>query len=169
MQALWLYQAFNQPPSVLLDELLAAKDAHIRAAAVRVMPVDRDLARLPRLVADENPRVRLAAVRALGQVGSVRAADLALGVLGTAMDPFLDYALWLTVNDLATPWLAAVKSGAWNTAGREAPLEFALRAIEPSSDTIRRAAANFMFSVIREARDSSAPLKRPGNASKLLT
>ena len=132
LQALWLQQAFNQSPTALLDELLAAKDARVRAAAVRAMPVDRELARLPRLVADENPRVRIAAVRALGQVGSVRAVDLALGALGQPMDPFLDYSLWLTMNELATPWLAAVKSGAWPTAGRETPLEFALRSIEPA-------------------------------------
>ena len=132
LQALWLYQAFNQVPTALLDELLAAKDAHVRAAAVHAMPVDRELARLPRLVVDENPRVRLAAVRALGQVGSVRAVDLALGALGQPMDPFLDYSLWLTMNELATPWLAAVKSGSWTTAGRETQLEFALRSIEPA-------------------------------------
>jgi putative heme-binding domain-containing protein len=47
------------------------------------------------------------------------------------MDPFLDYALWLTINELADPWLAAVKSGEWRTEGHEAELEFGLKAVEP--------------------------------------
>ncbi|MBI5772059.1 MAG: c-type cytochrome [Verrucomicrobia bacterium] len=132
LRALWLHQSFNQIPTALLDELLAAKDARARAAAVRAMPVDRELARLPKLVADEHPRVRHAAVRALGQVANVRAADLALSALARPMDPFLEHALWLTMNDLAGPWLAAVKSGTWKTAGRERELEFTLRALEPT-------------------------------------
>jgi putative heme-binding domain-containing protein len=54
------------------------------------------------------------------------------------MDPFLDYALWLTINELAEPWLAAVKSGEWTFVGREAQLEFGLKAVEPAlaSDVI---------------------------------
>jgi putative heme-binding domain-containing protein len=132
LQALWLHQAFNQFPTALLDELLAAKDARVRTAAVRAMPADRELARLPKLVTDEHPRVRHAAVRALGQVAHVRAADLALSVLARPMDPFLEHALWLTMNELAAPWLAAVKAGAWKTTGRERELEFTLRALEPA-------------------------------------
>jgi hypothetical protein len=46
------------------------------------------------------------------------------------MDPTLDYALWLTINDLAEPWIAALQSGAWKPEGREAQLAFALRALE---------------------------------------
>src|SRR5688572_14972143 len=49
------------------------------------------------------------------------------------MDPFLDFAVWLTINELTDPWIAAVKSGAWKFAGREKQLEFALKAIEPKS------------------------------------
>jgi putative heme-binding domain-containing protein len=48
------------------------------------------------------------------------------------MDPFLDYALWLTINELAEPWIAALKSGEWTFEGREKQLEFALKAIEPA-------------------------------------
>src|SRR5690606_11165252 len=53
-------------------------------------------------------------------------------ILERPMDPFLDYALWLTINELATPWLEAVRSGAWEIAGRERQLEFGLRAVEPA-------------------------------------
>ncbi len=178
LNALWTYEAFNHPQPDLLKKLLAAKDAKIRAAAVRVLGewgaqaprrTDGERANLPargqtvfgapaksgiageapattpgagvlpdalaslaRLVADENPRVRLEAVRALGKFNSARAAEIALTVLDQPMDPFLDYALWLTVNDLAGPWLAAVKSGEWKFEGREKQLEFGLKAVEPA-------------------------------------
>ena len=48
---------------------------------------------LTTLVADANPRVRLEAVRALGKLGTARAAELALTILDQPMDAFLDYAL----------------------------------------------------------------------------
>src|SRR5262249_5067389 len=61
-----------------------------------------------------------------------RAAELALSALDKPMDRFLDYALWLTINDLSDPWLAAIKSGAWQPSGRDKQLEFGLKGIEPS-------------------------------------
>jgi putative heme-binding domain-containing protein len=144
LRALWLYQAFDKVPAPLLDGLLGAADASVRAAAVAVLPAGREIGQLEQLVADANPRVRLAAVRALGSRGTARAAELALGVLARPMDPFLDYALWLTVNELSAPWLAAVKSGAWKPEGREAQLEFALKAVEPAqaSDLLGRLLAS---------------------------
>ncbi len=146
LRALWLYQAFNDVPAGLLTSLLAARDARVRAAAVRVLAeTGAPATPLEILVADEHPRVRLEAVRALGRrgaelpsnrmagsSGSARAAELALGVLTRPMDAFLDYALWLTLNELAEPWLTAVKSGAWTIAGREPQLEFGLKAVEPA-------------------------------------
>lgn len=132
LQALWMYQAFNLTPASPAGGLLAAKDARVRAAAVRTLPVAGAMADLEKLVADAHPRVRVEAVRALGRQGSARAAELALTVLDRPMDPFLDYALWLTVNELAGPWLATVKSGAWKIAGREKQLEFGLNAVEPA-------------------------------------
>jgi putative heme-binding domain-containing protein len=132
LHALWTYEAFNTAKPELLGRLLAAKDARVRAAAVRALPSSADIGPLEKLVADANPRVRVEAVRALGQRKSARAAELALSVLERPMDPFLDYAVWLTINELAEPWLAAVKSGTWKFAGREKQLEFALKAIEPA-------------------------------------
>jgi putative heme-binding domain-containing protein len=96
------------------------------------LPTARALELLAARVADDHPRVRLEAVRALARIPTARAAELALSVLDKSLDPKLDYALWLTINDLAEPWLAAVKSGAWKAAGREKQLEFALKAIEPA-------------------------------------
>ena len=131
-QALWMHEALNLPSPALLAEQLAATDANLRAAAIRALPAAGSLAPLTKLIADENPRVRLAAVRALGRLGTARAAELALSVLDRPMDPFLDHALWLTVNELAAPWLAAVRDGSWPIAGREAQLAFGLKAVEPA-------------------------------------
>jgi putative heme-binding domain-containing protein len=89
------------------------------------------LAVLGKLVHDPAPRVRLEALRALAKIKSPEAAALALDALNEPMDPTLDYALWLTINDLSEPWIAALQSGAWKTEGREKQLEFGLKAIKP--------------------------------------
>jgi hypothetical protein len=87
---------------------------------------------LAALVADPHPRVRVEAVRALGRTGSAEGAGLALGVLTQPVDRFLDYALWLTINELAEPWLTALRTGTWSPEGRDAQLTFGLSAIQPS-------------------------------------
>ncbi len=87
---------------------------------------------LEKRVGDEHPRVRLEAVLSLGRVGTAAAAEKVLSVLDKPMDPFLDYAVWLAINELTRPWLESVKDGSWAIAGREKQLEFALKAIEPT-------------------------------------
>ncbi|MGH7943617.1 MAG: PVC-type heme-binding CxxCH protein [Opitutaceae bacterium] len=154
LKALWMYRAFKHAKPGLLSGLLAAKDDGVRAAAVRLLPVTDEIGPLETMVRDEHPRVRLAAVRALGTRKSARAAELALSVLDRPMDPFLDYAVWLTINDLTEPWIAALKSGGWKVAGREKQLEFALKAIEP------KAAGEVLGQLIRTqgvTRDGSGP------------
>src|SRR5690554_4639978 len=104
--------------------LLACLMSSAALAACGAEPGKLELLR--RLVADDSPRVRVEALRALASVGTAEAADLALRVLEKPMDPTLDYALWLTINDLAEPWLAAVEAGEWKPEGRARQLEFAL-------------------------------------------
>ena len=89
------------------------------------------LTALATLVRDPAPRVRFEALRALAKMPSARSAELALSVLDQPMDPTLDYALWLTLNDLSEPWIAALQSGAWSATGHEKQLEFGLKAIKP--------------------------------------
>ena len=84
---------------------------------------------LSKLVQDTHPRVRLEALRALAKIPGARSAELALSALEQPMDPTLDYALWLTINELSEPWIAALESGAWKSEGREKQLAFALKAI----------------------------------------
>ena len=92
---------------------------------------DPRLAMLGKLVQDDSPKVRAEALRALAKIRTAESAALALGALEKPMDANLDYALWLTVNDLAEPWIAALQSGAWKPEGREKQLEFALKALRP--------------------------------------
>lgn len=159
LEVLWLHQSVDEVNSPLLEKLLASKDGRIRAAAVRVLAAwghrinpgaitreqrflkpeqltasqsARGLDLLSHAIADEHPRVRLEALRALPHFPGARAAELALSVLDHPMDPHLEYAAWLTINDLAEPWLAALKSGSWTIAGREKQLEYGLRALEPA-------------------------------------
>lgn len=137
LEALWMYQAIDVPEPALLKKVLAAEDGRIRAAAVRVLSFWRP--RVPdsrRLLAiavnDPHPRVRLEAVRALGKVPSAYSAELILSALDHPVDRFLDYGIWLSINELAKPWLQAIRSGAWTPEGREHHLEFGLRSIEPA-------------------------------------
>ncbi|MBP7140628.1 MAG: HEAT repeat domain-containing protein [Opitutaceae bacterium] len=132
LHALRIYQVFDRVPPALIKTLADSADSRVRGAAVRALPADMDIDILAQRVADAHPRVRLEAVVALGARGTARAAELVLSALGRPMDPFLDYAIWQSINELAKPWLEAVKSGTWQIKGHEAQLEFALKAIEPA-------------------------------------
>jgi putative heme-binding domain-containing protein len=137
LQSLWIHEAINEVEPRLLERVLEAGDGRIRAAAVRVANdwaprLRNPLELLASRMKDTHPRVRLEAMRALAAIPSWRSADLVLGEVEKPMDRFLDYAAWLSINDVAEPWISAVKSGQWKTDGREKQLEFALKAIQPS-------------------------------------
>lgn len=87
------------------------------------------LAILSRLIQDPSPKTRLQALRALAKIPTGESAALALSVLEKPMDPTLEYGLWLTINDLADPFIAALKNGSWTPDGKEQHLEFALKSI----------------------------------------
>jgi putative heme-binding domain-containing protein len=133
LQSLWLRVSLNLPVRHIATPLLLSSDPSMRAAAVRSLSMAgaTELAILANLVRDPHPRVRLEAVRALGRFPTAESATLALGVLDAPMDPFLDYALWLTINELNESWVSAVRNGSWSTTGREDQLAFALLAILP--------------------------------------
>ncbi len=63
-------------------------------------------------------------------------------------DVFYNHAAWLSINDLAQPWLDALASGAWKPEGRERQLEFALNALPP--DTARGALAKVLGTAPRD-------------------
>jgi putative heme-binding domain-containing protein len=136
LEALWIYQSLDIVNPELLKRVLAAKDPNVRAAATRVLSfweqrLDSPSELLAAAVKDEHPRVRVEAVRALSKIPTAKSADLVLGAVNSPMDRFLDYAVWLSINDLAEPWVKAIQDGTWKTEGREKELEFGLKAIEP--------------------------------------
>ena len=105
LEGLWLTQTFNVIDVPLLKELLESDDYHARAAAVRALSfsldrVDDPLALLKPRVADEHPRVRTEAVRALSFLEGDDVIEAALGVLETDVDPFLQYTLDETMRAL---------------------------------------------------------------------
>jgi len=134
LEAMWLYETVNQVNEPLLRKLLASSDPRIRAASVRVLNhwkhrVDDSLSALSMAIADKHPRVRLEAAR--GLEGVALAASTALRVIDQPMDRFLDYGLWLTINEQADRWMAGVLSGEDKLPDNPAHAEFALKAIEP--------------------------------------
>jgi putative heme-binding domain-containing protein len=134
LEALWTYQALDVTEPNLLRTLLHAKDHRARAAAVRVLQYWHD--RLPNSteflaarVADDHPRVRLEAVRALGQVSDVNAVEVAMRALDRPVDLFTDYALWLTACELEPHWMPALQMGHLDFSGNPRHLLFALQAV----------------------------------------
>ncbi|MDP7050485.1 MAG: HEAT repeat domain-containing protein [Verrucomicrobiota bacterium] len=98
LEALWIYQGLNVRNPELLQTLLTAKDAHVRAAAVRVLRQWQggveDAARLLRkLVEDRHPRVRLEAVLACGFSNAPDAVEIAQLASGHPLDEGLRHAL----------------------------------------------------------------------------
>jgi len=135
LEALWAYECIDTLESKLLANLLKSPDANARGAAAEVVAnwgkqLDDPVGLLTPLVADENPRVRLMAVRALASIGTADVVPLAAKVLDKPMDPFLDYALYKTCVDLEPVWMAAFKAGKLNTWADPSHLAYALKAVE---------------------------------------
>ncbi len=173
LQGLWMYQAIDVVEPRLLEKTLRAQDGRVRAAATRIAGCwNTRLKNAAGLLAsatnDKHPRVRLEAARALATMPSAKSAELVLALLDKPMDSFLDYAVWLSINDLARPWLSAIKTGAWKTEGHEKQLEFGLKAIEPS---LAREPLAQVLQKRAIARDGTGPwidlIKTAGDAALL--
>lgn len=135
VEGLWVYQALDTPQPDLLKRLLRADDPNARATAVRVASrwagqLGDISSLLADAVADENPRVRLEAVRGLALVPAPQSITIATRALDKPMDSFLDYALWLTANELKEIWLPAFQAGKLTTWSKPAHLTFALQAVK---------------------------------------
>lgn len=137
LEALWTYQSLDVVEPALLESLLRAQDHRVRAGATRVVyhwhaRLADPMRLLTVQVADDHPRVRLEAIRALAQLGTADAVRTALRALDRPMDGNLDFALWLTCRELLNIWLRALEAGKFEVS-RVAHLEFALRAADSPS------------------------------------
>jgi len=148
LEGLWMFQSLDVPNVTLLDAVLKSKTPQARAAGVRVVAQwfgvavgatdepklpgqsAKALAWLETAVADEHPRVRLEAVRALAEFPQLDAAKLALRAVDQPLDQFSEYALWQTSRELASVWLPEVVAGRFDFEGKIPRLLFAIRSAE---------------------------------------
>ncbi len=135
LEALWMHQAFDVAEPDLLRALLRSPDFRARAAATRLLArrprwVPDPLGLLETQVADEHPRVRLEAVRALREMPSERAVEIAMRALDKPTDRFLDYVLWLTAYELKSVWLPAFEAGRVTFGANRKHADFALQAVK---------------------------------------
>ncbi|MBI2948803.1 MAG: HEAT repeat domain-containing protein [Verrucomicrobia bacterium] len=105
LEALWLHQNMNVVNQDLLKRMLRSPEPRARAAATRVLCYWRDrvldpLGLLKVQVNDDNPRVRLEAVRACSFFKTPQAADVALESLNKEQDYYLKYTLDEAMNTL---------------------------------------------------------------------
>ena len=148
LEGLWMFQSLDVPNVSLLDAVLKSKTPQARAAGVRVVAQwfgvavgatdepkfpgqsAKALAWLETAIADEHPRVRLEAVRALAEFPQLDAAKLALRAVDQPLDQFSEYALWQTSRELASVWLPEVVAGRFDFEGKIPRLLFAIRSAE---------------------------------------
>jgi putative heme-binding domain-containing protein len=127
-EALWALQSHHIVDEELLRGVLSAKSPNARAAATHLVADERDflpaaLELLTARVRDDNPRVRLEAIRGLSFFPTMAAVDAALEVLNYPMDDWLDYTLEHTLCALEPVWGEAYRAGTL-AAGNERAREF---------------------------------------------
>jgi putative heme-binding domain-containing protein len=110
LEALWAYQWLRTPAPDVLVRALQSTDVGVRAGAVRVASdwagrLGNAMTIFTAAAADPHPRVRLEAVNALRLAGTAEAARAAIAVTDRPLDVNLDFALWLTLRELADEWL----------------------------------------------------------------
>lgn len=108
LEALWVHQWHDVVNVDLIRTLLASPEPRARAQALRVATYQRDripdaLAMVTKAAADENPRVRLEAVRSASffTPGDKAVVAAALSVTTKEMDYYLDYCLKETLRQVA--------------------------------------------------------------------
>jgi putative heme-binding domain-containing protein len=129
MQALGVFEAHETVEAPLLKRLLAAKepDARAFAAAAAARWADRlpknlgPVEALANLATDSNPRVRLAAIVAAGNIPRPDSMVVVLTAAEQPRDKFIDTALLAAVTVLKPQWAPALAAGAphWKPAWRE--------------------------------------------------
>lgn len=134
LEARWVSRAFGNADKIDFETLLKSKSGQVRAAVVRLNTPNQARDELKdsvweKFVTDDNPRVRMEAVRALGQRKDAKAAELALRALDKPIDRILDYSLWLTVRELEPHWMPEFKAGKLTFGGDAKKLAFALNAV----------------------------------------
>jgi putative heme-binding domain-containing protein len=173
LEALWVSQSLDAVEPALLDRVLTSADPRVRQAGCRVVAAWGDklpnpLALLAPRVTDEHPQVRLEAVRAMAAFPQVGAAMLAAQALDKPVDKWLDYAIFLTLRELAPVWLPQVRAGTLDFGGNVGHLVFALQA-SGSGDVVKPLLALARNAKLPAAQRQSAwkTVAKLGNAAEL--
>ncbi|MFK7982681.1 MAG: PVC-type heme-binding CxxCH protein [Saprospiraceae bacterium] len=109
LEGLWLLAALNHYDEATILGALNWQNPQARAAAVRqfanwkIAYNHRD--KLPKLIEDKHPQVRLEAIHALRDMGTSEAVELAIKVLNHPMDENLTFALDLMLRLRKEDWL----------------------------------------------------------------
>ncbi len=114
LEGLWVYQQLNQIDEPLLNKLLKARDANIRAAATRVLFYQREKlnnaqARLITMSKDPSPRVRLEAIVSLSHFKNEATLMALLAASDMPADYYIDYALKESFKHLQPIWMNMFK------------------------------------------------------------
>lgn len=114
LEALWVYQQFNQPHEALLDQLLNSNNYHVRAAATRVLfywndRIKNAQQKLATMSRDNSQRVRLEAIAALSHFPSETTVSALLAVTELPVDDYIRYALSESFKQLKPVWMAMFK------------------------------------------------------------
>ena len=133
LELLWLHGTLDSPDESLLLAVLNSPEPRARAGAVRMLFHWRDRVTNPfelfaKATEDEHPRVRLEAVNALRETGTLTAANIAMRARHHTGDSWLDYSTWLTARELRDDWLPALRAGKQVFDGETDLLRFALEA-----------------------------------------
>lgn len=110
LEGLWMYQRLHYSNELLLNKLLKAKDANVRAAATRVLYYWRDdlknaQERLIAMSKDSSPRVRLEAIVSLSHFKNEATLMALLSASEQAMDDYIEYALKESFKHLQDTWM----------------------------------------------------------------
>ena len=119
-QALGVFAAHETPAPAVLEAVLAAKTPEARAVAAATMarwdgrlPGGFDITgRLNRLAVDPDPRVRMAAVVAAGNLPRLASTEVIVRAAGQPRDRFIELALRAAVAVLKPLWQPALAGGA---------------------------------------------------------
>ena len=135
LEAMFVLQCIDRINDEVVSAAINSDDHRLRARAVRVISENREkLNQYRRLinqaVRDGHERVRLEAVRALGEDKDLAAVASVAGALESKVDQFMDFAIWKSFRDLSHVWLPKVLSGEYSFDGNGTALLTALEAVQ---------------------------------------
>ncbi len=116
MEAAGVLESHSAITPDILEKLASSSEPKTRAVAARIVGRSHPLPEnamsiLKKLAHDPLPRPRLESVIACAAIPTAESFQIALGVLDSKMDRFIDYSLSQTVHALKPYWLPGMESG----------------------------------------------------------